>query len=181
MANKHFIYGVPGVGKSTLAAGYAKRNDLLYLELDSLRPKAQSLARKEEEPFIFEYTTEAWKKFGQLNEENAIKGFLAVRAAFQKYIAQELTLHGEGFVAEATYIDPRYALEDSSIVTLLITSDERLHYSHFFVNRPRSHEEDGQFKAARWIQNFLIDEADKLGVPILDNSRLDTAAPDYKR
>ena len=170
MPTKYYIYGVPGVGKSTLAADFARRHNFICLGLDDLRPKAQALASQEEEPFIYEYTTEAWKRFGELSEDTAVKGFLAVRQAFQKYIWSELSLHGDGYIAEATYIDPKSILEDDSKVTLLITSDERLHYSHFFLHRPRSDEEDSQFKAARWIQDYLINEAASLGVTVLDNN-----------
>jgi len=101
MANKHFIYGVPGVGKSTVATDYATRHGYLYLELDSLRPQAQKQVSREQEPFTYEYTTAAWKQFGKLTAESALSGFLAVRQAFVKYVARELASHGEGYVAEA--------------------------------------------------------------------------------
>jgi 2-phosphoglycerate kinase len=172
--NKHFIYGVPGVGKTTIASEFARRHNYLYLELDFLRPKAQELAARKQEPFIYEYSTEAWKRFGELNKENAIKGFLAVREAFQKYIAKELSLHGVGYVAEAVYIDPTAVQDSESIVTLLVTNNEDQHYSHFFLHREHSEEENTQFKAARYIQEYLVEEATSLRVKIIENNQTDS-------
>ena len=174
MTDKHFIYGVPGVGKTTIASSFAKRHNYLYLELDFLRLKAQKLASRDEEPFIYEYSTDAWKKFGRLSNQTAIQGFLAVRKAFQKYIAHELTLHGGGYIAEVVYIDPSTVLGPDSRVTLVVTPNEQLHYSHFFLHREHSADEDTQFKAARYIQEFLIDEATSLGVEIFENNQTDS-------
>jgi 2-phosphoglycerate kinase len=171
---KHFIYGVPGVGKTTIASDFAERHNYLYLELDFLRQKAQELVLREQEPFIYEYSTEAWKKFGELNKENAVNGFLAVRQAFRKYITEELSLHGVGYVAEAVYIDPATVQDSESIVTLLVTNDEDQHYSHFFLHREHSEEENTQFRAARYIQEYLLEEATNLGVKVVENNQTDS-------
>lgn len=169
MVDKFLLYGVPGVGKSTIASGIAERNNYIYLELDFLRPKAQEIVARDEEPFVYEYSTEAWKKFGELNKNNAVKGFLAVREAFSKYIDSELSFRGANYVAEAVYIDPSKFLKQDTKVNLVITSNEELHYSHFFLHREHSNEEDTQFKAARYIQEYLIEEAEKLDIEIIDN------------
>ena len=174
MITKHFLYGAPGVGKSTIASQIASINHLLYIELDDVRPKALKIVSKSEEPFVYEYSTEAWRKFGMLNKTTAVEGFLAVRRAFQKYITEELNQHGVGFVAEAVYVDPNQVIKDEeTAVTLVVTRSEELHYSHFFLHRKHNEEEDSQFKAARFIQDFLIEEANKLGVHILENDNID--------
>ena len=176
MATKHFLYGVPGVGKSTIARQLASKYNYLYIELDNIRSKAQKRALIDEEPFIYEYSTEAWKKFGELNQDTAVKGFLAVRAAFQKYISEELNQHGPGYIAEVVYIDPNIMVEDEDTITMLVvTKDEKFHYSHFFLHRDHSQEEDNQFKAARYIQDYLVEEANKLGINILENSTEDVS------
>ena len=172
MEHKYFIYGVPGVGKTTFASTFAKQHNYKYLELDYLRIKSQKTTIREKEPFIYEYSTEAWKKFGELSIDTAVEGFLAVRKAFQKYIALEIAQFNEDLIAEAVYIDPLVAKTLKSKVTLIITSDEKLHYSHFFLHRDNSNEEDMQFKAARYIQSFLIKEARDLNIEIIDNNHL---------
>lgn len=174
MITKHFLYGVPGVGKSTIAAQVASNNNLFCIELDDVRPKAQKLVSRDEEPFVYEYSTEAWKRFGKLDKITAVEGFLAVRQAFQKYIAEELSQHGDGYIAEAVYVDPNLVTEDKeAVITLLVTRSEELHYSHFFLHRKHTDEEDSQFRAARLIQEYLIEEAEKLGVKILENNNID--------
>src|SRR5665213_27871 len=118
MTEKYFIYGVPGVGKTTIASAFSKKHGLLHIELDSVRYKTQEYVKIEQNPFIYEYTTAAWKKFGiTLTENNAVQGFLAVRDAFRDYIQKELSLHGAGYIAEATFIDPKSLISPKSKVT----------------------------------------------------------------
>jgi 2-phosphoglycerate kinase len=170
MATKYFIYGVPGVGKSTIASQMAGKERLLYIELDNVRARAQKIVSRNEEPFVYEYSTEAWKKFGVLNKDNAVKGFLAVRQAFQKYIAEELNKYSVGYIAEAVYVDPNLVTKDNhAAITLIVAKNEALHYSHFFLHRDHSEEEDNQFKAARFVQDYLIKEADRLGINLAEN------------
>jgi len=52
----------------------------------------------------------------------------------------------------------------------MVTPNEQLHYSRFFVHRSHSSEEDDQFKAARFIQSYLLNEAAQLGVQVFENS-----------
>ncbi len=168
MKKRIFLYGVPGAGKSTLAEALAKKLGLDYVELDGVRPKAQKHVSKDEDPFLYEYTTEAWKKFGEFNRESVVKGFLAVRKSMSKYIAEELA-DRTGFVAEAVFVDPATFQNDNSVIFLLTSPGEERHYSQFFVHRPRTSEENGQFKAARYIQDFLITEAQAAAVVQVQN------------
>ena len=157
---KHiFIYGVPGTGKTTIAKKLAERLNYTYIELDNVRKKAQFNVPKQEDPFLYEWTTEAWKQFGKLNENTAIEGFQAVRNSLNKYVLNELSEQKGSYIAEAVFINPTLFSSKDSIGNLVIVPDEKQHYSQFFVDRPRSVEEDKQFRAARYIQDYLIKES----------------------
>lgn len=165
-----FLYGVPGVGKSTLAEVLAKKFGFDYVELDDVRPRIQQRVSKDEDPFLYEYTTEAWKRFGEFNEENVMKGFMAVRQSMSKYIAQEL-VNRKRFVAEAVFVDPAIFQNANSAIFLITSPDEKQHYSQFFAHRLRIDEENGRFKAARYIQDFLVTEAQSLAVAQVRNEQ----------
>lgn len=171
---KIFLYGVPGVGKSTLAKQLAQHLGYDYIELDTVRPNAQHLVTQEEAPFVYEYTTEAWRHFGELSSKTAVQGFLAVRHALTPFITSELEKHPDNFVAEAVYLDPNAFMPQGASCFLITSPDQNQHFSQFFVRRPRTEdEENNQFKAARWMQDHLISEAKKLGLDIIDNQELD--------
>jgi 2-phosphoglycerate kinase len=162
--NRRYIYGVPGTGKSTLAQEAARSADSEFVELDTVRPIAQAKATIQQEPFLYEYTTEAWKKFGPLNYENVVRGLIGIRQAFKPFIEQELAKYSRNVIAEAVFVDP------SGSAILITSSDEDLHYNNFFVHRQRNNDADLQFQAARLMQDFLIQEARERGLMTIDNN-----------
>ncbi len=156
------IYGVPGTGKSTLAAQAAERMGATFIELDEIR----NHIAENENRFLRIPSTLAWQEFGQLNKETAVEGFLRVRAALEPYVFKKLQDMREDYVAEAAFTSPSLA---ASKVALVAIKSEQQHYQRFFVHRKPSLEADQQFKAARFIQEFLIEEADRLDVPVFYN------------
>lgn len=166
--SKTILYGVPGVGKSTIAKALASHTNTEYVELDAVRPAAQKQAPRSAEPFVYAFTTDAWQHFGDFSRENVTAGFQAVRQAMEKYVYAKLA-DKQSYVAEAAFINP-HALTPDAMLYLITVPDAEQHYSQFFVHRPRSREEDLQFEAARFMQDFLIGEAERLGVQQIANS-----------
>lgn len=83
---KHFIYGVPGVGKTHYSKQLSQRLQIEVYELDQLRDKAKEEHKIEEKPFLYLGTTQAYTKFGELNCETAIQGLLAISDAMKPYV-----------------------------------------------------------------------------------------------
>jgi len=165
--NRIYIYGVPGTGKSTLAKEVARSIHCRFVELDAVRPIAQAKVNIYQEPFLYEYTTEAWKKFGPLNYKNVVKGLVGIRQAFKPFIEQELAKYSGNVIAEAVFVEP------SESAVLITNSDEELHYNNFFVHRKRNKDADLQFQAARLMQDFLIQEAKEKSLTIVENRTIE--------
>jgi 2-phosphoglycerate kinase len=171
MNNPHkiFIYGVPGAGKTTLSV--ALRNKLGYplVEADHLREAVAQKAKTEtEDPFAYVGTTEAFRKFGALTEENIIKGLKAVRASMAPYVAQEVAKYPGDLIMEAAFLDP-HELKDLGRLVLVMTSDEEKHRWQYFEHREKNEAALETFRAARMLQDFFVEEAKELPVAIVEN------------
>ena len=81
-----FIYGVPGVGKTYLSRKIHQQLDLPLIEADSLRKEAHRQYTKQQNPFVYLSTTDAYTEFGDQTDGNVIKGLLAVRHAMHPFI-----------------------------------------------------------------------------------------------
>jgi hypothetical protein len=71
-------------GKTYQSWKLSEEKNIPVLEADDLRASAQSDHTREEDPFVYLGTTEAYKKFGELNRENVIKGLLSCK---EDYVA----------------------------------------------------------------------------------------------
>jgi len=170
------LYGVPGTGKSSIARLCAAKLEIPFYEFDLLRSK---LPLEAKDPYLRMPSTLAWQLIGPLGKETAVKGFMRVRRALRPIVTRKLSDLTSDFVAEAAFVDPSI---DQRGVALIILSSKEQHYSQFFVHRTSSPEADQQFKAARFIQDSLIDEAERLRIPIIDNiSTAELAVADLLR
>ncbi|OGN13076.1 MAG: hypothetical protein A3J47_01125 [Candidatus Yanofskybacteria bacterium RIFCSPHIGHO2_02_FULL_43_22] len=168
MVNKKvFIYGVPGSGKTYLSQKIAHELNLPLFEADTLRGELKKLTTKEESPFLFLGTSQAFSQFGELNTENVIKGLKAVRDALSGGVEKEIQNRDE-VVVEGAFLDPNL-LKNRGRLILIITSKEEQHKDQFFKHRENNEPNMEQFKAARIIQVFLINEAADLNVEIMEN------------
>ncbi len=170
MSRRVLIYGVPGTGKSTVAEMLAGSLGYKYIELDGIRSKAKKLVSQPHDPFLYEYTTRAWRQFGEFSKPNVVSGFLAVRDAMTKYVADELARQVDGYIAEAVFIDPKLSDSTNATALLITVANKHQHYAQFFTHRNKSSESGQQFEAARYIQDFLIEEARKLNISTFNNT-----------
>lgn len=162
------IYGAPGAGKTTTGRALQKQTGLELLEGDYLcEVVARGEKTEEEDPFLYCGTKQAWRKFGDLNEENVYKGLFAVRNSMKPYVTKELAKH-DSLILEASFLDPT-AYKDEAKLFLLVTHDEDQHRKQFFKTRRENQETQEGFAATRIIQNYLVEEAAKLPVIVIEN------------
>jgi len=164
---KIFIYGAPGVGKTTYSLKL--KEDLGYpvVEADYLREVvAQKEKTKEEDPFVYVGTKEAFRNFGNLNQENVIKGLMAVRNSMAPYVGREVSKFVDSLIIEAAFLDPSI-LSTQGRMILVTAINEQVHHSQFFKNREQNSETIEGFAAARMLQEFLVEEAKRYSVEII--------------
>ncbi len=170
-ANKILIYGVSGSGKTYFSKKLGKQLGLPVFEADKIKDKLRETKKKEEYPFIYLGTCQAYRYFGELNKENVIKGLLSVREALNQAVIDELQKHDQ-IIMEGAFFDPD-SLKNLGRVILLTTIDEKRHRKQFLSHREKMLDiKNNQFKAARIIQGYLIEEAKSLGLEIIDSNNL---------
>ncbi|MDB5254204.1 MAG: 2-phosphoglycerate kinase [Parcubacteria group bacterium] len=156
---KIFIYGAPGVGKTTHSLALQKEFGYPLVEGDYLREvEAQKEKTKEEDPFVYVGTKEAWQLFGECNEENVIKGLKAVRKSMNPYVLREIEKHPGNLILEAAFLDPEVLSKKGELI-LVVTPDEEKHRSQYYAHRTKDKYSEETFIAARIIQSYLIEEA----------------------
>ncbi len=156
-----FLYGVPGTGKTHLSRLLGKQLNLPVIEADTIKAKARKTKLQ---------TCKAYANFGPLNKENAIAGLLFVRGELRNEVNSKIRKQEKPFIIEVAFLDPGQLLKAGSGV-LLTTTDKRRHKKQFLHHREKIFDFAGnEFRAARMIQDYLIKEAGKLNIAVLDNS-----------
>lgn len=171
MKNKLFIYGAPGVGKTTLSIKL--RDNLQYplVEADYLREViAQKEKTEQEDPFVYVGTKEAWQKFGDLTKAHVVQGLKAVRKSMAPYVSKEMSKYSDSLILEAAFLNPQELKEKGQLI-LVITTDEKQHRKQYFEHRKKNPDQIQSFRAARMIQGYLVEEAKKLSVAIVENNK----------
>ena len=165
---KIFIYGVPGTGKTTYSIELKKQNSFPLVEGDTLRELAQKDKTREEDPFAYMGITGAFRKFGDLTEENVIKGLKAVRNNMIQYINEEIEKYPNELIFECAFLDPEQVIGKGKIVLLTKTNEEG-HRKQFFAHREENEKSLEHFKASRIIQEYLIEESRKFPIEVIEN------------
>lgn len=158
------FYGVPGVGKTYITRNLSTRLNLPLIELDTLRKSLQEVKNVSDYPFLFYGTTEAYKFFGEPTKENIIKGLISVRKAMENTVKQRLSNLNSKFIAEGAFLDPKFAIDHGDVI-LLVQENENKHRIQFFRNRENTKDNNKSFVVSRLLQEYLIDESFKLGIP----------------
>ncbi len=167
--SKIFIYGVPGSGKTTFSLDLKDKVNYPLVEGDTLRVLAQKDKTKEEDPFAYMGVTGAFRKFGELTEENVIKGLKAVRTNMVPYIQEEIEKYPNELILECAFLDPQQLIGKGKII-LLTKKDEEGHRKQFFTHSEENEKSLEHFKAARITQDFLINEAKNYPIKIIENN-----------
>lgn len=165
-----FIYGVPGSGKTTLGNLLSKELKLPFCETDTIKALAQKGKPIKTNPYYFLHTTEAYKALGKRTPKNIIQGMLNVRKAFENLIIKKILLFKNGGVIEGAIFDPKNFINKGQVFLITIPSELK-HRKQFLVHRTKESFANGQFENARIIQEYLIEEAKKLDIPILKNCK----------
>lgn len=77
----------------------------------------------------------------------------------------------EDHVLEGAFLDPNLIIKLGRPI-LVIVNDEARHKKLFLTHREKLLDFRGnEFKAARMIQDYLIDEARQLGIEVINNDR----------
>ena len=112
-------------------------------------------------------TCQAWKQFGGLDKENAIKGLLFVRDRLRN-IVRDAIYTRENILIEGAFLDPHDLMQWGQGI-LVVTRNYEKHHGQFFIHRQASEETKSEFAAARIVQEFLIEEATRIDIKIHEN------------
>lgn len=154
--SKILLYGVSAAGKTTLSKLLREKTKLPLVHGDNIREEG------------YPGTKTAWRKYGPLSKENAVKGLHYVREYMQNDVRDELAKYDQ-VIFEAVFIDPAQ-YQNKANTFLIATSDETEHRKHFFERWPETDERIESFRAVRIIQEYLIEEAKDLGIKIIYNT-----------
>ncbi|MDP1743154.1 MAG: hypothetical protein Q8L51_00005, partial [Candidatus Amesbacteria bacterium] len=90
-----------------------------------------------------------------------------VRDTYRDIVEQEITKHDD-LIMEGAFLDPNSLIKFGKPM-LLIISDEDKHKRQFLKHREKLLDiHNNEFKTARIIQDFLINEAKGLGIEIVE-------------
>ncbi len=185
------IGGSTGVGKSTIATMMASRLGIVRIvSTDAVREIMRVFFSRELMPTIHTSSFSAGEELRQPLPEDVdpvVAGFrdqtISVMVGAKALINRAIT-EGTHLIIEGTHVAPGFIkAEDfpgAFIAHFIITvKDEALHRSHFYI---RELETQGSrpflryvqhFEDIRRIQDYLVVEADKRGVQLIDSVNLD--------
>jgi len=162
------LYGASGSGKTSAAKELSKELGLPHLEADEIRKAGKKGKSPKTDPFFFLTTAEAYQALGPRTPENIIKGMLEVRNAYRDLILKEIATYAKGCIVEAAFLDPASLKTLGPIALIAVPSEER-HRLLFFANRTEHPLNHGQLENTRILQNYLIEEATRLNISVIEN------------
>ncbi len=167
MNRKIILYGVPGAGKTYVSQKMAQDLDLPLFEGDQWKAELRKHTTKEQSPFLFFGTCQAYRYFGALSRDTVLAGLHAVRKALADKVMEEVQGQSKG-IFEGAFFDPNL-LQEAGELILVVTVNEAQHRKQFFEHREESQDNLNELNAARIVQEFLINEARNLGVRVTEN------------
>jgi 2-phosphoglycerate kinase len=184
------IGGVTGVGKSTLATQLAGRLGITrVIATDQLRQVVRAFFSHDFMPAVHHSSFDvaaALRAYGD-DPSGTVAGFLrqahdlapGIDALAQRAISESTPIVLEGVHLLPDIPDPNLRRQAVAVRVLLTARDEHAHRAHFHaraLNSPRSPERYLKaFDRIRVLQDYLIGEAEREGIPIIDEGRLEPA------
>lgn len=176
------IGGIPGVGKSSIS-GYIARNLGIDIVLsgDYLREFARPILSQENRELLGTSVYEAWRKFGDENDGNIRKGFIAQGEILNRglnAVLMRAISNGEPLITETLYFIPslldRDVLNAVTPIYIYISEKEvnsqrlleRGKYTHF--NSPGKRLSD-QLDRYRVMMEYSLKECREFGIRAFDN------------
>jgi 2-phosphoglycerate kinase len=184
--------GAPGTGKTSLALEVAHRLGIgRVLSSDSIRQIMRIMLSPDLAPAIHGSSYDAHTRLppGTLGSDPVIEGFRAqtatvsvgIRASMDRAVAENASTILDGVSIVPGLIDLDAYEEVADVIFLLVATLD----TEAFANRFASRAEGQTHRAAhRYVENldsilriqdYLLDAADRFGVPIVDNDSFDRA------
>jgi 2-phosphoglycerate kinase len=173
------LYGVFATGKSFLAHGLSSKFwNYDTVTTDNLLAIARSLNTND--PYLQQSSYTAWKVLGDNSLENIIEGFKQYRERLQpfiKIILDRAYKERTDMIIEGIHISAETFLEYETLLdtklVLITIKDKEIHWKRVIqkcINREALFERiTPYFDVVRTLQDFLIEEATKYNVLIVDN------------
>lgn len=184
------ICGATGIGKSTLATMLANRLGITRVSAtDMIRQVLRAFISHDAMPDVHYSSFDANQavRLDTTAEDPLLAGFarqaehvaVGIKALVQRAVLEQTSIIVEGIHAVPGAFEGLAELDAVVIEVVVAIEDEELHRSHFYArgespSRVASRYLDA-FDRIRKLQNYMIERARELSVPVIDNSSLDDA------
>jgi 2-phosphoglycerate kinase len=182
------IGGVTGVGKSTVATQLASRLGITrVIATDQLRQVVRAFFSHDFMPAVHHSSFDvasALRTYSD-DESGTVAGFLrqahdlapGIDALVQRAVSEGTPIVLEGIHLLPEIPDPKLRTQAIAARVLLTARDEHAHRAHFHARgstTPRGPDRYLQaFDRIRALQNYLIERAEREGIPIIDEAGID--------
>jgi 2-phosphoglycerate kinase len=178
------VGGATGTGKSTVATEVAHRLGITRVtSTDVVRQTMRAFFSAEFMPSIHYSSFEAGPAAADTAEDPVLQGFIdqtrnvlvGVRAVLGRALEEGYSLMLEGVHLVPGALEPVHGAVVCQV--LLAIEDEQEHAAHFWTRDAEGLRPFGKYLKAlpdiRRVQRYLVERAEKAGVPVIENSSVD--------
>lgn len=177
------IAAMPCVGKTTMAREIATAFGIgNVVGGDAFRSALRDFFSKEKNPEFFTSVYDAWKFFGEKNNENIIKGFEAqartISKAIERMVADRGIRDGESIIFEYLHFLPsqydKEILKHPSVIPVILRlNSEKIYKERIGMRDRRTHLKGDSLRllnaldAYKIMQDHQCKDAKKYGIPVV--------------